>query len=86
MKKLFTLLVVSVLALMMLPTTSRASHMAGMDLTYEYTGVANTYLLRLKYYRDCTGIPVPTIANILGFDNDIPSGILEGRVLNEAFN
>lgn len=64
MKKLFTLLVVSVLALMMLPTTSRASHMAGMDLTYEYTGVANTYLLRLKYYRDCTGIPVPTIANI----------------------
>jgi hypothetical protein len=29
---------------------------------------------------------VPTIANILGFDNEIPSGILEGRVLNEAFN
>lgn len=29
---------------------------------------------------------VPTIANILGFDTDIPFGILDGRVLTEAFN
>jgi hypothetical protein len=29
---------------------------------------------------------VPTVANILGFDNDIPAGLLEGRVLTEAFN
>jgi len=28
---------------------------------------------------------VPTIANILGFDNEIPFGILDGRVLTEAF-
>lgn len=28
---------------------------------------------------------VPTIANILGFDTDIPGGILDGRVLSEAF-
>ena len=28
---------------------------------------------------------VPTIANILGFDNDIPGGLLNGRVLTEAF-
>ena len=28
---------------------------------------------------------VPTIAHILGFDNQIPSGKLAGRVLNEAF-
>lgn len=28
---------------------------------------------------------VPTVANILGFDNDIPAGLLNGRVLNEAF-
>ena len=64
MKKLFTLLVVSLLAIMMVPTTSRASHMAGMDITYEYTGTPLQYLLRLKYYRDCTGIPVPTTASI----------------------
>jgi hypothetical protein len=28
---------------------------------------------------------VPTIANILGFDEDVPSGLLNGRVLIEAF-
>lgn len=28
---------------------------------------------------------VPTVANILGFDNDIPAGLLNGRVLDEAF-
>ncbi len=28
---------------------------------------------------------VPTIANILGFDNEIPFGVLDGTVLNEAF-
>jgi hypothetical protein len=27
---------------------------------------------------------VPTIANILGFDNDIPSGLLEGAVLTDS--
>ncbi len=29
---------------------------------------------------------VPTIANILGFDTDIPGGLLNGRVLNEAYS
>ena len=28
---------------------------------------------------------VPTIANILGFDNDIPGGLLTGTVLNDSF-
>jgi arylsulfatase A-like enzyme len=28
---------------------------------------------------------LPTIANILGFDNEIPSGMLQGNVLTEAF-
>ncbi|MEX0810768.1 MAG: hypothetical protein WD048_01040 [Chitinophagales bacterium] len=28
---------------------------------------------------------VPTIAHILGFDNAVPGGLLQGRVLNEAF-
>ena len=28
---------------------------------------------------------VPTVANILGFDNDIPTGLLNGRILDEAF-
>ncbi len=29
---------------------------------------------------------VPTIANILGFDTDMPLGLVDGRVLSEAFN
>ncbi|MEX2589862.1 MAG: hypothetical protein WD334_06630 [Chitinophagales bacterium] len=29
---------------------------------------------------------VPTIAHILGFDNAVPGGLLQGRVLNEAFS
>jgi len=28
---------------------------------------------------------VPTIANVLGFDNDIPGGLLSGSVLNDSF-
>lgn len=29
---------------------------------------------------------VPTIAHILGFDNEMPLGLTDGRVLTEAFN
>lgn len=29
---------------------------------------------------------VPTIANILGFDNDIPAGSINGNILTQAFN
>lgn len=64
MKKLFTLMIVSLLAMMIMPSESRASHMAGMDLTYEYNGVPNQYIVRLKLYRDCLGIPVQTSLNI----------------------
>ena len=28
---------------------------------------------------------VPTIANILGFDTDIPAGLLDGKVLSDVF-
>lgn len=28
---------------------------------------------------------VPTVANVLGFDNDMPFGMLSGRVLNESY-
>ena len=27
----------------------------------------------------------PTVANVLGFDQEIPAGMLQGRVLEEAF-
>lgn len=31
----------------------KATHFAGVDLTYAYTGSPNTYLVTLKLYRDC---------------------------------
>ena len=38
--------------------TSRASHAAGMDLTYQCVG-ANQYLFAVTFYRDCYGISAP---------------------------
>ena len=58
MKKLFTLLFLTVMALAFAPQESKASHLAGADLTYTYTGTPNTYLFHLVVYRDCSGIPV----------------------------
>ena len=64
MKKLFTLFAMAITTLLLTPQTSQASHMAGTDITYEYTGVPNTYLVRVKYYRDCLGIPAINQINI----------------------
>jgi len=63
MKKLFTIFAMAFFALLLTPESGKASHIAGLDITYEYIG-PNTYLVRLKYYRDCTGIPAPNQANI----------------------
>ncbi|MBK7964965.1 MAG: hypothetical protein IPK10_06540 [Bacteroidetes bacterium] len=64
MKKLFTLFAMALFALLLTPATTEASHMAGVDITYEYTGTPNTYLVRLKFYRDCDGISAPTQVTI----------------------
>ena len=42
---------------------SRASHAAGMEITYEWIG-GNTYNVDLKFYRDCSGINVSTSFNL----------------------
>ncbi|MFN5356429.1 MAG: gliding motility-associated C-terminal domain-containing protein [Bacteroidota bacterium] len=60
MKKLITLIALVLAGLMLAPQSSQASHMAGVDLTYTYTGTPNQYLVRLKFYRDCVGIDAPT--------------------------
>ncbi|MBK9318637.1 MAG: hypothetical protein IPM91_07290 [Bacteroidetes bacterium] len=46
---------------------AKASHMAGVDITYEWTGNPNEYLVRFKLYRDCVGISVPTRNYLLLF-------------------
>lgn len=43
-----------------LATSSRASHIAGAEITYQWIS-GNTYLVKLDYYRDCSGIPVPAL-------------------------
>ena len=59
MRKLFTLFVLMVLALALKPEVSKASHAAGADIRYAYTGNPNQYLITLKVYRDCAGITMP---------------------------
>ena len=49
MKKLFTLLVLALMVVVMTPDTSKASHMAGVDITYEYAGSPKTLLVSLKF-------------------------------------
>jgi gliding motility-associated-like protein len=52
------------LILMTAPQQVNGSHIAGAELTYEYSGTPNVFLVRLKIYRDCLGINAPSIANI----------------------
>ena len=64
MKKLFTLFMLAFLAIVFTPQSSKASHMAGADITYEWTGNPNEFIVRLKFYRDCLGITAPTSVTI----------------------
>ncbi len=56
MKKLFIYIMITSIALFIIPIKSLASHLAGSEMSYEYTGTPNTYLVRVKYYRSCNGI------------------------------
>ncbi|HNR20170.1 MAG TPA: gliding motility-associated C-terminal domain-containing protein [Bacteroidia bacterium] len=59
MKKQILLIAMLVSALIgFIPTETKASHWAGGDITYTYVS-SNTYLVRLRFYRDAAGIPVP---------------------------
>lgn len=64
MKKLLTLLVLAAATLIFAPERAKASHMAGVDITYQWTGNPNEFLVRLKFYRDCTGIDAPGTVTI----------------------
>ena len=60
MKKLFTAISLFFSVLVLMPEKSSASHMAGAEIIYIYQGTPNSYLFRIKFYRDCAGI-VPTV-------------------------
>ncbi len=53
MKKLLYKITITIFCFLMLNNTSWATHYAGADLTWTYTGTPNTYLISLKLYRDC---------------------------------
>jgi gliding motility-associated-like protein len=44
-------------------TESYGSHSVSADITYEYIG-PNQYLITLRFYRDCDGIPAPPSATL----------------------
>lgn len=62
MKKLILGLAVSILCLLS-SIAVNASHIMGGELTYHWMG-ANNYELTLTLYRDCYGIPAPTVADV----------------------
>jgi gliding motility-associated-like protein len=59
MKKFFTLVAATFLAALSLVSfESYGSHAVGVDVTYEYVG-PNQFLVTVRFYRDCEGIPAP---------------------------
>lgn len=86
MKRFFTFLTLVAAALTLSVSSSHASHIVGMDLTYQYTGNPNEYLVTLKFYRDCAGITAPTQVNIcykstsLGIQSNITIPKVSGPV------
>ena len=57
MKKILTILCLITTALLTNITEVKASHATGADLTYTYVST-DTIVLKLRFYRDCFGIPV----------------------------
>lgn len=76
LRKYFAVVITSLLFLTLSPKESKATHMAGADLTYTYLG-NNQYLITYTFYRDCIGIDAQTSINLnygsdsCGFNDNI---------------
>lgn len=84
MKKQILLLALLITAIIGLaPIQTEASHNTGGDISYTYLG-PNTYLLRYRFYRDCSGISAPTSVSAcyrsttLGFSSTITLNPIPG--------
>lgn len=64
MKKIIVTFSLILSGFILLPESTCASHLAGAEITYTYQGSLNTYLFRLKFYRDCSGIPATIPTNL----------------------
>lgn len=56
MKKLIAIIRLVLVGFILLPLTSSATHMEGAEIEYVYQGIPNSYLFRVKVYRDCSGV------------------------------
>ena len=50
----------------------QASHIAGTSISLQYLGTPNTYLVKVKIYRDCAGVPGPSSISVTYNDGPIP--------------
>ncbi|MBL0095328.1 MAG: gliding motility-associated C-terminal domain-containing protein [Bacteroidetes bacterium] len=71
MKKLFIYFVFSIFTFLVTPYTGYASHIAGSEMEYVYSGIPNTYLVRIKLYRDCNGVNASTQLNICWYSDSL---------------
>ncbi len=87
MKKLFTAICLFLTVLVLAPQKSNATHMAGAEIAYIYQGTPNSYLFRIKFYRDCAGIfptvPMPLCISSasLGFSTTIYLNVVTQTVI-----
>ncbi|HXH19069.1 MAG TPA: hypothetical protein VNJ07_08285, partial [Chitinophagales bacterium] len=63
------------LAVIIAPARTLASHAMGTDITYECLG-GNQYRITVAFYRDCEGISAPATITVSYFSNlcNIPQG------------
>lgn len=55
MKKCFYIIAMLVMTSALLVNKAYATHVSAAEITYEYTGTPNTWIITLKAYRDCSG-------------------------------
>ncbi len=79
MKKYFTLLLVSFFTILSLEV-SKASHIAGGEMTYVCNSVGN-YDVTMILYRDCDGINLPTTVTLTIYRHDNGAKTTVGTVL-----
>lgn len=71
-------------------TNSRASHIAGGEITYRYIGdstnIARHYLLRLTLYQDMSGINLGSSANLVYTSSCNSGGTIQAPLINSSGN
>jgi hypothetical protein len=75
----------ALVALLGLITPLQASHYAGGQITYTYTGVGNVYTITETVYRDCAGITLGTTSSI-NITNNVGAATIPGTLNRTTFS